>query len=367
MNALQLPNYLITSLPLGDNTMTTQNMNEIVKRAWEQGLPVALSPDLGAYRAGLPQRSGAMTVVPLFRVDGKQFDFASPGEIALERVHTYGDVELRNGSKERRTITPLHMGYIQQGAQNHALCRAALIGAGQAMRFTDACCVQAAQGGYMEGKEQWFFILPLGLRQEALQLRGKNGYSKLWEAISTLNREYGLAARGHLEQLLTRQRGYLTQFRSRFELLEGQVGALFFLRERLVGLEIAPSPKYFADIWMPLVCFAYGVPAYAEERKSEPESVPEPFDAPDLATLRESLRSHREAQDQEVATWLVQSLAGIGKPHRHKEEQEGEIHLHTVETTTLTGQIVTLGEGMSESLAYVSLFANTAWWNKSLK
>src|SRR5262245_35802876 len=126
------------------------------------------------------------------------------------------------------------MGYIQDKRQNHALCSSGFIGAGQKRMFKDACCVQSGQGGYLEGREQWFFVLPLALREEALSLRGTESYGKLWPAISRLNQRFGLDARGHLEQIISGERGYFTQYASRFELVAGQRGALFFLREKLV-------------------------------------------------------------------------------------------------------------------------------------
>ncbi len=102
-----------------------------------------------------------------------------------------------------------------------------------------------------------------------------------------------LPGRGHLEQLLMRQRATLTQFRSRFECLDGQTGALFFVGERLAGVEIAPNAAYFRDIWMPLVSFAYGIAAYGIERdrQTTPYGASEPFPGvDDLAALRDALR-----------------------------------------------------------------------------
>ena len=78
----------------------------------------------------------------------------------------------KNGSDRIETQRD-RLGYIQDKAQNHALCRSAFIAAGQKLMFEDACCVQASQGGDLEEHEQWFFILPLQLREKALQLRGE--------------------------------------------------------------------------------------------------------------------------------------------------------------------------------------------------
>jgi hypothetical protein len=319
--------------------------------------------DLSAYRPGLPQRVGALTVVPVFGPE--RTGFAPPSEgIRLGQVHTYGDATLTNPSRNL-SIVPLHLGFIQHGAQNHAFCRSAFLKPGQSVRFTDACCVQAAQGGYLQGQEQWFFLLPLGLRGTALSLRGRNGYSKLWDAIADLNREYGLAGRGHLEQILTRLRANLTRFQSQFEREEGQVGALFFLHGRLVGVEIAPSAAYFRDVWMPLVCFAYGVPAYfAEQRGQSPAVETGPFaDVSDLAGLRAALTESRAQRDTETAEWLRSSAREAGRMERRHEERHGSLQLVTHTGNRFAGQTVTDGT----TLVYASLFAVDAAISKKEK
>lgn len=123
--------------------------------------------NFGARRVGTPQRSGPLTVLPLVgeAVDGDRFVPPLTG-MKLSRVAGYGKVEMEclRRADDHIGIVPLHIGYIQDGAQNHALCRYGLLAGGQKRMFEDACCVQQAQGGYLEGREQWFFILPLALR-----------------------------------------------------------------------------------------------------------------------------------------------------------------------------------------------------------
>lgn len=202
-------------------------------------LPVPAGVDATGYRLGPPQRAGALTMVPVF---GPSYPGVAPPRsgLKLSRVVTYGQVELTNPAASGVAIVPLHVGYIQDSAQNHALCRSAFIAAGQTLRFDDACCVQASQGGYLSERDQWFFILPVELRAAALRLRGTSQYSKLWDDIADFNARHGLPARGHLEQVLTRKRAVLTQYQSRLEPLDGQLGALFFVGDSLAGVEIAP-------------------------------------------------------------------------------------------------------------------------------
>jgi hypothetical protein len=311
--------------------------------------------DLSPYRFGMPQQSGVMTVLPIFGAD-IQGRFVSPlSGLKLSQVRGYGNMELSNPSETGIAIVPLHMGYIQDRAQNHALCRSAFIAAGQKLMFEDACCVQAAQGGYLEGREQWFFILPLQLREEALELRGKEDYSKLWDEISRLNQQLGLPNRGHLEEILSKKRAFLTQYQSRLELLPQQTGALFFIQDKLAGVEIAPSAAYFQELWMPLVCFCYGVAAMNEEKDIEVRKPLIPFSASNLKELREQLYQSRLQRQEQVRNWLAQTPA---EQFELKEEERFlSLRLQTVTGKNFAGQFVE-EEGR---LVYASLFAKPGY------
>jgi hypothetical protein len=304
---------------------------------------------------GRVQRSGQMSVLPVFGPD-RDGRFAPPlSGLKLEGVRGYGNVELCNPAAGGVAIVPLHMGYIQDQAQNHALCRSAFLGAGQKRLFDDACCVQQRQGGYLESKEQWFFILPLALREEALQLRGQKHYGKLWNAIARLNARLGLDNVGHLEQIVCRQRPLLTQYQSRFELLPGQTGALFFLRDRLVGVEIAPSAVWFEEVWMPLVCFCYGVAALETEERSPEAQVPELLPARDLPGLRRELTGLRARRQQHILDVLARTPAEHFD--RREEDRYLDLRLYTALGERYAGQYVE----QDGRAVYASLFARAHW------
>ncbi len=317
--------------------------------------------DLSTYRFGMPQQSGTMTVLPVFGPD-IQGKFVGPlSGLKLSQVRGYGNMELFNPSENGIAIVPLHMGYIQDKAQNHALCRSAFIAAGQKLMFEDACCVQASQGGYLEEREQWFFILPLQLREKALQLRGEEDYSKLWNEIEIVNQQFGLPSRGHLEQILSRKRAYLTQYQSRLELLPQQIGALFFIEDKLAGVEISPSSAYFQELWMPLVCFCYGVAAMYQEKDVEVQKPLIPLCASNLQDLREQLNQSRLERQEQVRNWLAETPA---QQFEIKEEERFlSLRLQTVTGNNFAGQFVE-EEGR---LVYASLFAKPGYLNpKSL-
>ncbi|MEU9873221.1 DUF6569 family protein [Actinomadura sp. NPDC048021] len=320
---------------------------------------------LAGHRLGTPQQAGALTMVP---IAGPALPgFAPPRTgLKLTRVAGYGQVELANRADSGVAIVPLHIGYIQDRAQNHALCRSAFLAAGQTVRFDDACCVQQSQGGYLSERDQWFFVLPLELRARALDLRGVTGYSKLWDDIAALNARHGLPRRGHLEQILSRKRAVLTQFQSRLEPQPGQLGALFFLSGRFAGLEIAPDPRYFAEMWTALVCFAYGVAAWHAEPAPPGPGAAAPYDgvqhgadqrqsdqhgAAGLAGLRAALDRDRSARLTEIGGWLAD--LPTGPVELREEERYLDLRLSTVTGAHLAGQIVTDGD----RTVYASLFA----------
>ena len=324
-------------------------------------LPLPAGVDTTGYRLGPPQRAGALTMVPVF---GPAYPGIAPPRsgLKLSRVVTYGQVELTNPATSGVAIVPLHVGYIQDAAQNHALCRSAFIAAGQTLRFDDACCVQESQGGYLAERDQWFFVLPVELRAAALRLRGTSQYSKLWGDIAAFNARHGLPARGHLEQVLTRRRAVLTQYQSRLELLDGQLGAVFFIGERLAGVEIAPDPVYFAEVWMALVCFAYGPAAWSAAPGPDVADPDDTFTAGTLDGVRAALERRRRRVAEQVGEWLARAAWGLGEPGAGgslgelvevEEERYLDLRLSTVTGAAAGGQVVTDGS----RLVYASLFA----------
>ena len=302
-----------------------------------------------------PQRSGPLTVLPLIETEPEARAYAPPlSSLKLAKVQGYGKVEMENRPGSGVAIVPLHIGYVQDQAQNHALCRAGFVGENQKVLFQDACCVQQAQGGYIEGRDaqQWFFVLPLRLREQALKLRGQVGCGKLWADIATFNQRYKLPQKGHLEHLICRQRAHLTQYGSRFERLEGQRGALFFIGDKLVGLELAPTTQYFAEVWSALVCFCYGAEAmYFEQHQQLPGTARQTLGASDLTGVRAALAQRRQAVQHEV----LGQLAPLREAQFTAKEEERyiDLTLSTVESARFAGQTV----ADRGRLVYASIFA----------
>jgi len=331
--------------------------------------------DLAGKRAGPIQRNGSLTMVPILDGALSPSSSSSSSDAAIEvnsdlvppltglklsRVAGYGKVEMEclRRADSGMAIVPLHIGYIQDGAQNHAMCRSGLLAAGQKRMFEDACCVQQTQGGYLEGREQWFFILPLSLRTTALEMRGTVSYGKLWPAITRLNEIFGKGSRGHLDEIVCRERPWLTQWNSRLERIPNQVGALFLIDGKLVGVELAPNPTYFAEVWTALVCFCYGVEAMRRETvagASVKASDAPGYRATDLASLRHEVEHRRELLAAEVTGQL--QATPRAKLQLQEEERLLDVVLSTAKSDHFAGQIVQ----RRGTTIYASVTATPAW------
>ena len=222
-----------------------------------------------------------------------------------------------------------------------------------------ACCACfAAAGalvwfliGYFTGYSIGFVAMGVGALAGVGMQIGQKGYSKLWDSISRLNAHLGKASRGHLEEIICHDRPYLTQYQSRFELLPAQTGALFFLGDRLTGVELAPSAEYFKDVWFPLVCFCYGAAALELQKPDAPKPQPVPFQAASLTDLRRKLSELREIRLNRVRQWLA--ATPVEQFRQQEEERYLELKLTTALGVNFAGQYV---EDNGE-LVYLSLAA----------
>ncbi|MBO0782675.1 MAG: hypothetical protein J2P37_28000 [Ktedonobacteraceae bacterium] len=305
---------------------------------------------------GQLQSWGLLDVIPLFLANeagNGRSRFVSPLEhLKLVSVPTYGTLTLQNASKSGALIAPMHIGFFQPGAQNHATSRVLLFGPGETLTVKDAFCIQASQGGLLQEAQQRFIVLPLGLRKAALAARGKEGYSRLWRDIDGYNRRYGIARGGHLERFLRPYFHRLMRFRHTLELLPGQVGAAYFVAGNLVGVEVAPNVDYWQDIGPILNIYCYGAAALLAERhqlKAQRHVV----DLEGLASLDDLVQ--RLAEDRQLQATeridLVRALSTLPwkQPGSAAQDRPRIVNLAQGEWS---GQAVREGD----DLLYLSLF-----------
>ncbi len=315
------------------------------------GQSQTFSEVLRGRKMGSPLRSGRLSMIPLFRSPVEAELYAPPERsLSLSKVTHYGEMILRN-SADKPTIAPLHMGYFQKGAQNHAMCRTGVFAAGEERQFKDACCIQASQGGYIKDADERFIILPEPLRALAFSMRGEENYSKLWSHISSFNAGLGLKNRGHLDELKQAHQPQMLRALYRLERGQAQTGAMFFLDEALVGLELAPSPEFWAELHNPLVMYCYAPLNLAlSERTTE-------LDTEGLRSLEELAKRLSALEEQRLLSAAARmSQLTETELELSKSDGHGEHRVVDVSSGVLVGQAV-FHEGRP---AYVSMTRPTA-------
>lgn len=315
--------------------------------------PKSLGRLLEGRTPGQPQRKGRLEMIPLTGSPVPEGLFAPPETgLGLNRVHTYGVMELVNKTA-KPAIVPLHLGYFQQGAQNHAMCRAAMLPAEKTVVYDDACCIQASQGGYIQDHDARFIVLPHNLRKAAFGLRGKKDYSKLWGHISRFNQSIGLKNRGHLDELKQNFQPELIQCMYQFEQIPGQTGAIFLCEGKVVGIELAPDTNFWAELHNPLVMYTYAPLKLQRDKADAPFPKGLELDTEGLTSGEDLLRKLEalESARQKLAEKKIDEIGGL-ETNYTKEETSKNGDLFTVEAGDFRGQAVV----RDRKPAYVSLF-----------
>lgn len=310
---------------------------------------------LAGLMPGHLQSRGLFDIVPLLPgVERDTYDhYASPLEhLKLVRVQSYGTLLLENTEPKLILIAPMHIGFFQEGAQNHATSRVLILKGGETLTADDCFCVQQSQGGLLKEAQQRFIVLPLSLRQAALTKRGQNGFGRLWQDIDAHNRRYGISRGGHLERFLRPYFHRLQPFRHAFELLPQQVGAAYFIAGQLVGLEITPNAAYWQDVGPVLNIYCYGAAALLAERhrlKTERQ----PLNLDDLSDLDDLTQLLTEAREWEMAlrSDLIQEVADLPWEYAADDTRHGLRVMH-LQSDSWAGQVVKDGS----EIVYLSLF-----------
>jgi hypothetical protein len=277
----------------------------------------AFSGLLRGLRPGSVQTWGPLEVVGLFPVEAcERAQFVAPFDhLKLVRVRSYGTLELLNTAERGLLVAPMHVGFFQAGAQNHATCRALVLDAGETLVVTDCFCIQQSQGGLLKEAQNRFLMLPLALRRTALAKRGVNEFGRLWQDIDRFTRSYGVARGGHFERFLRPNFARLQRYRHGLEPCPGQVGAAYFVAGQLVGVEVAPNAAYWLDLSSVLAIYGYGPSALlaTQHRLSAPRpplDLDGLADLDDLAGRLESSRGAHRARLLEAVRQEVDVLSG---------------------------------------------------------
>lgn len=329
---------------------------------------LTISEILRGMEPGKLQTVGIMQVLPLLgNSDLYDADLISPSDEAHQATtgtSNYGSMEFDNSKNDKVLLVPCHVGYVtSQRAQDHAMAHAGLVDKKKRRTFDTAMCVQQTQGGMISKGQHKMLILPYSLRERALQMRDQKEYGKLWNDISTFNRELGLRTgdRGHLEYFLDHFRKELDQFVAEFECIPQQCGAIILINGQVVGVERAPNPTFWRDVWSPLVRECYGSLAIQVGRQTGPNAVPKtrvPLSGGRINSLDdlEKALTDREEKQDEKAREIIRKL--LDEPFT--SENEETMKKYTV-VTIKNGQF--LGQLVKDEtkISYASLFTTKDW------
>jgi hypothetical protein len=279
--------------------------------------------------------------------------FAPPSEtVKLVQVPTYGTMILRNTSAKAMLVLPMHVGFFQAGAQNHATSRVLVLAPDEVYQAEDCFCIQQSQGGYLQESQQRFMSLPLSLRVRALALQKENDFSRLWDDIDEYTRRFGVARGGHLERFLRPYFARLVVYRHIAEAQPNQIGAAYYVAGRLAGIEIVPNPQYWQDISPILAIYCYG-PSVIQSIMQEWSYPQSSFDLggiTNLDELEQRLKTNRQSAIN-IHQQPLYELAGTSWEETIDVEMHGA-RIVTISSDEWHGQYVRYGE----KIVYLSVF-----------
>lgn len=211
---------------------------------------------------GTIQSVDEMTVVPILGDDLTK-NTSKPENVKFKKTSNYGTMIFENEDDSGFGIVPSNLMVIsEKAAQDHAMSEVGVIGSQESKTWSNACCVQQTQGGYLTDQHNEYNVLPLQLRKALLDpsKRAERDYDKLWNDITDFLADVpGIdSGAGHLEYFFKPFRKELENFAAEFEPVENQIGAVVLFNGHIVGLEIMPTVLYWSTLWKWLIRGCYG-------------------------------------------------------------------------------------------------------------
>ena len=295
--------------------------------------------DLSDYRFGAPQRSGSLTVVPITTSQtSSAFVPLSGGEVAIHRAGS-GAAVLENVSKQDCVLAPLHFVLPIDRRDSHLQSRTTLIPPAVRLNLNKEVVSPFRSGRNVRLDAAAGYCLPLSMRGYAWRERTAFDSNRRQSLLNEVQGQMHRLGQGTLDLVLQARHSELNRLLRRIELLTGQSGALFFIDDRPVGLEIAPSPAYFAAIWQPLLAGCYGLTALLlESEKPAVSALPEPYAVSHVTELRsEMFRARHERQERLRAAVSGPSHANFTVV---EEQRWGNYRVQSLTGSTFAGQYV---------------------------
>ena len=344
-------------------------------------------------KTGRPQTVGVMTIVPLIsELEDERFDLISPieGDLAMTfpevkdkdtvsekdvtRVSTtgYGTLRFTNASGTKTVIIPAQSAYLTKlGAQDHTMMKAGIVMPNKERAYNDASCIQSTQPGLIPAGRHHMVVLPMALREEAIKLKNKPEFGKFWpplgaflQSMGALQQDrYGRGGVAHLDHFISHFDKELSEFVAEFEIVEGMVGAIVLINGAVVGIERAPSRRYWASVWEALIRECYGSLAIFTAKKigdkdAKLRTPRIPLDTrnveclSDLAKALQTATQKEESQIKDLIRDLLDDDFSV-----EVDEKAGTCEVLSAKHRQFTGQMVRDGS----RVVYASLVLTKEW------
>ena len=218
---------------------------------------------------GKPQAAGNMIVVPLTSKKENK-DVSEDMIFFVSRDDDYSNLTLRNDG-DRPVIVPQGTSYItDQKAQDRCVLKGTILNPRQA-KTVDVSCIESGQGGHISTGTDDYTFIAAAIRNSALNKSdtGSHSYEVLWEDVSEYKKKLNLDGRAHMTDFYKHFKKDLDEFVAQFETVENQLGAIVFINNEIVGIEVYPNYTAWRKVWRKLLRDSYGADAISMIKKDK--------------------------------------------------------------------------------------------------
>jgi hypothetical protein len=225
-----------------------------------------------------PLVSGVISTLDYLTLD----EALSSGLVEITEVHQGGAVpELKLANKSDRRVLILD-GEELVGAKQNRIVNTTILVEASAVTVIPVSCVEAGRWSYNSGSFQSEErVLSAGMRamksghvhesvRASRQFRSDQG--ALWQEIEAkARRRHAVSPSMAMSEIYEKERPSLEEFVSRFHPVDGQVGAVFLINGRVVGLDSFGKPDTFTRVFRKLLTsYALDAVDWLEPGKEHP-------------------------------------------------------------------------------------------------
>lgn len=213
---------------------------------------------------GNVQQVGVMSVIPLIGEDATQ-NIAEFSDVKFHGTSGYGTMVFRNASTKKAIVPSGYSILTKQSAQDHGTPLSSILNPNTVNAINNTCCIEQTQGGYINGENiDSFLFLPIEVRKNFFknyvvnQSKSDISYADLWHIITSFQSTLVNNELAHLSYFFDKFMDKLMQFNAEFEIVPKQRGAIILLNNKVIGIEITPTSRYWESIWHSLIRYCYG-------------------------------------------------------------------------------------------------------------